>query len=43
MAVTAHSDFGRNEALETGFTAYVSKPYTAESLLTTIATVLGKR
>ena len=41
MAVTAHADLDRNEALETGFRAYVSKPYTAETLLTTIATVLA--
>ena len=40
MAVTAHADLERNQALETGFKAYVSKPYTAETLLTTIATVL---
>lgn len=41
MAVTAHADLDRNEAIETGFRAYVSKPYTAEALLTTIATVLA--
>ncbi len=40
MAVTAHADLERNQALETGFKAYVSKPYTAEMLLKTIATVL---
>ena len=40
MAVTAHADLERNQALETGFKAYVSKPYTAETLLSTIATVL---
>ena len=41
MAVTAHVELDRNEAIETGFVAYVSKPYTAETLLKTIATVLG--
>ena len=41
MAVTAHVELDRNEAIETGFRAYVSKPYTAETLLKTIATVLG--
>ena len=40
MVVTAHADLNRNEALETGFRAYVSKPYTAENLLKTIATLL---
>ena len=40
MAVTAHADLERNQALETGFKAYVSKPYTAETLLKTIAAVL---
>ncbi len=45
MAVTAHADVNRNQALETGFSAYVSKPYSADALLKTIATVLlkGKR
>ena len=44
MAVTAHADLNRNEALETGFRAYLSKPYTAENLLKTIATLLdGER
>ena len=41
MAVTAHADLNRDEALETGFRAYVSKPYTAENLLKTIATLLA--
>ncbi len=40
MAVTAHADLERNQALEIGFKAYVSKPYTAETLLKTISTVL---
>ena len=42
MAVTAHVELDRNEAIETGFRAYVSKPYTAETLLKTIATVLAE-
>jgi CheY-like chemotaxis protein len=42
MAVTAHADLERSEALDTGFIAYVSKPYTAETLLKTIATVLAE-
>ncbi len=41
MAFTAHAKLDRNEALETGFKAYVSKPYTAKTLLKTIATVLA--
>jgi two-component system cell cycle response regulator DivK len=43
MAVTAHADFGKNEALETGFSAYVAKPYAGENLLKTIETVLANR
>ena len=41
MAVTARADLNRSEALETGFRAYLSKPYTAENLLKTIATLLA--
>lgn len=41
MAVTAHADLARNEALQTGFLAYVSKPYTAEFILNTVAAVLN--
>lgn len=43
MAVTAHAELDRNEALETGFSAYVSKPYSGDALLKTIATVLANR
>lgn len=43
MAVTAHADLELNEALERGFSAYVSKPYNGEHLLKTIATLLAKR
>ena len=41
MAVTAHAELDRNAALEIGFKAYLSKPYPAETLLKTVATVLG--
>lgn len=41
MAVTAHADLDRNRALETGFIAYVSKPFRNELLLHTVATVLS--
>lgn len=41
MAVTAHAELEPREATKTGFKAYVLKPYTAEKLLQTIATVLA--
>jgi len=40
MAVTAHADLDRTQALATGFCAYVSKPFSSAELLKTIATVL---
>jgi len=43
MAVTAHADLERDQALKTGFSAYLSKPYKGETLLKTIATVLANR
>src|SRR4029434_7644938 len=43
MAVTAHADLARDEALEIGFLAYVSKPFSSDVLLKTIATVLADR
>jgi CheY-like chemotaxis protein len=43
MAVTAHAELDRNEALKTGFIAYVSKPFRGDDLLKTIATVLANR
>lgn len=43
MAVTAHAELDRNQALDTGFTAYVSKPYSSEALLKTVAMVLANR
>ena len=42
MAVTAHADLSQHEALETGFVAYVSKPFRSDLLLKTIATVLAE-
>lgn len=43
MIVTAHAELDRNTALEAGFVAYVSKPFSNDHLLKTIATVLAKR
>jgi len=43
MAVTAHAELDRNEALDQGFIAYVSKPFSADNLLQTVATALAKR
>lgn len=43
MAVTAHAELDRNEAMATGFSAYVSKPFSSEELLTTVAAVLAKQ
>jgi len=43
IAVTAHAELDRNEALEAGFSAYVSKPFSGEALLKTIAGVLANR
>jgi CheY-like chemotaxis protein len=43
MAVTAHAELDRNEALETGFSAYISKPFSTDHLLKTIATVLANQ
>lgn len=43
MAVTAHAELDRIEALETGFSAYISKPFSGDALLKTVATVLANR
>ncbi len=43
VAVTAHAELERNEALEKGFSAYVSKPFRGDELLKTVARVLAKR
>lgn len=40
MAVTANAELDRTHALETGFDAYVSKPFRSETLLKTIASLL---
>ena len=40
MAVTAHADLDRGEALKTGFNAYVSKPFTSDILLETVASLI---
>ncbi len=40
MAVTAHADLNRIQALETGFNAYLSKPFSSEVLLKTVASLL---
>ena len=40
IAVTAHADLNRNEALANGFKAYVSKPFMGDALLKTISGVL---
>lgn len=43
MAVTAHAELDRNEALDIGFIAYVSKPFSADNLLQTVASALARR
>ena len=43
MAVTAHADLNQDQALATGFSAYVSKPFSSDYLLKTIAGLLAKR
>ena len=43
MAVTAHANLNENQALEKGFSAYVSKPFSSDHLLKTIQRLLAKR
>jgi len=43
MAVTAHAELNRDKALKVGFSAYISKPFSSDTLLKTIATVLANR
>jgi CheY-like chemotaxis protein len=43
MIVTAHAELDRNAALETGFVAYVSKPFRGDEILKTVAGVLANR
>jgi CheY-like chemotaxis protein len=40
IAVTAHAELNRRQALESGFKAYVSKPFSSEVLLKTVASML---
>lgn len=40
MAVTAHAELDRKQAMETGFKAYVSKPFSSESLVHTVKELL---
>jgi len=41
MAVTAHADLDRGAALKAGFNAYLSKPFSSEDLLETVAGLLA--
>jgi two-component system cell cycle response regulator DivK len=43
MAVTAHADLDRGAALKTGFSAYLSKPFSSEALLETVANVISNQ
>jgi CheY-like chemotaxis protein len=43
MAVTAHAELNRIEALEAGFIDYISKPFSGDVLLKTVATVLANQ
>ena len=42
IVVSAHAALDRAEALATGFVAYISKPYSSEALLETIASALNE-
>ena len=42
VAVTAHTDTQRNRALHEGFSAYVSKPFQTEELMTIRTTTPGR-
>ena len=43
IAVTAHSDRTRARALETGFDAFVGKPFRTEEMLATVKRVIARR
>lgn len=43
VAVTAHGDANRERALQTGFDAYISKPFRGVDLLETVARLLAAR
>lgn len=42
ITVTANANLERNRALQTGFSAYVSKPFSTDELLQTVARVIGE-
>ncbi len=41
VAVTAHTDRDRVRALQSGFSAFVGKPFRTDELLTTVARLVG--
>lgn len=41
ITVTANASLERKRALQTGFSAYVSKPFSIDELLQTVARVIG--
>lgn len=41
ITVTANANLERKRALQTGFSAYVSKPFSSDELLQTVARVIG--
>jgi two-component system cell cycle response regulator DivK len=43
IAVTAHTDRDRQRALETGFDAFVGKPYKTEEMLATVKRVIDRK
>jgi CheY-like chemotaxis protein len=42
VAVTAHTDQDRTRALQSGFSAFVAKPFKIEELLLTVARLVAK-
>ena len=43
MAVTAHAEMDQGQAVQAGLSAYVTKPYSSEALLETVASLLAQR
>jgi two-component system cell cycle response regulator DivK len=43
MVVTAHADLDQSRALKVGFSGYVSKPFSGDTLLSSVATVLSNQ
>ena len=43
VAVTAHTDHDRVRALQSGFSAFVGKPFRTEELLRTVARLVGSQ